>query len=191
MRCKEFLVDVCGNIIAKWRIKLYDVTFPCFSSGNCISNKICQQGDNEFCHYSHYCIRLDDYIQVRLGRKFFLLGAVNKGRPHKITKNWLLPPFSEKCTHWLYPPWLCGHTINFEKFDVFAPKILRPHLKTLTPLFKKYLHWTNPLLMTADVLYGQPLVRRNFGDSFADCSGKLFLDGGGWLDLALIYKGLS
>jgi len=42
-----------------------------------------------------------------------------------------LYPLSAKCQHWLNPlPCPCGHTINFEKSEVFCiKKCRRPHLK--------------------------------------------------------------
>jgi len=47
------------------------------------------------------------------------------------------------CPHWLNVAWLCDHTINFEKFEVFCIK--KCGLKNL-PLSAsaKCPHWTNP-----------------------------------------------
>jgi len=52
-----------------------------------------------------------------------LLGAVHKRRPYKIVKNWPLPP--------------CGHTINYENFEVFCTKKCgRPHLKNSSSIVR-------------------------------------------------------
>jgi len=73
-----------------------------------------------------------------------LLGAVHKGRPHKIAKIDLLPP----CP--------CGHTINFQKSEVFfTKKCGRPHLSS--PLSENVRTRQTPSPLTADIFYGQPL----------------------------------
>jgi len=69
------------------------------------------------------------------------------------TKSTTLP-----CPNWLkpLPPCPCGHTINFEKPEVFGTKKYgRLHLKNpLSPCP----HWTNhPSPLTVDVFYGRPL----------------------------------
>jgi len=86
---------------------------------------------------------------VRVQLCSILLGAVHKG----IAKNWLSSSLVHKnsaLTHPL-PPCTCGHTINFEKFEVFCTKkCRRPHLKN--PLLSCP-HWTNPPSpLTANVI---------------------------------------
>jgi len=59
------------------------------------------------------------------------LGAVNKGRPHKIAKNLPPPPLFAKCPLWLIPPCPCGHTINFEKSEDFLHQKVRTSASVL------------------------------------------------------------
>jgi len=83
------------------------------------------------------------------------LGAVHKERPHKIAKKMI--PFSLSAL--VQAPCSCGHLINFEKSDIFAPKKCgRPHLKNPLSLCSKNVRTRQPLTLTADVFYGQSLI---------------------------------
>jgi len=63
------------------------------------------------------------------------------------------------------PPCPCGHTINFEKPDIFCTKKCgHPHLKTPS-LSEKCPHRKNLLPLTADVLYRRPLISDGFSQS--------------------------
>jgi len=70
------------------------------------------------------------------------LGAIHKGNPHKIAKNW--PPLSAKWLHWLNLPCQCGHTINFENPEFCSKNCESLHLKT-PPLFRKMSALDKPL----------------------------------------------
>jgi len=87
------------------------------------------------------------------------LGVVHKRRPHKIAKNWppSLCPQNIRTGSTTSPPCPCRHTINFEKSEVICT-IKSGDLVWRTPLVRKISVLDNPSSLTADVLYGQPLV---------------------------------
>jgi len=71
-----------------------------------------------------------------------LKGAVHKGRPQKIVKNWPPSPWSAKCPHWLNP--LHCRTTTFKKSEVFCAKKCGPDVRIWrTPFPAKCPHWTN------------------------------------------------
>jgi len=95
-----------------------------------------------------------------------LLGAVHKGRPLKIDP--LAAKSPHRLKHPLLSPYLCGHTINSEKSDVFCTKKCgRPHLKYPSPFVRKMSALDTPT-PTADVFYGQPLIKKKKTASFSD-----------------------
>jgi len=79
------------------------------------------------------------------------------------TKSQKIPPMSEKCPHLTQPPsppCLCGHTINFEKPEIFCTKKCeRPHLNPLPPCPQNVRTGQPGPLLTADIFYRQPLIQ--------------------------------
>jgi len=67
-----------------------------------------------------------------------------------------LNPLVRKSSALSQPPLVHADTINFEKFDVFAPKSAHVHI--WIPPFYALLALDKPLLLTADVLYERPLM---------------------------------
>jgi len=80
-----------------------------------------------------------------------LLGVVHKGRPHKIAKKMIPSPLISKMFALIQPPCPCGHT----KFQSFCTKCVNVRISTLV---RKMSALDKPSL-TADVFYGQPLIR--------------------------------
>jgi len=78
-------------------------------------------------------------------------GAVHKRRPHKIAKNWSPSPLVR--TGLSPSSCLCGHTINFEKSEVFALK--SADVRIWRTLVCKMFALDNP--PTAGIFYGRPL----------------------------------
>jgi len=71
-----------------------------------------------------------------------LLGAVHKRCLHKIAKNWLpVRKLRTGLTSLISCP--CGHTINFKKSEVFAPKTVDDLIWSLS-LSEKCPYWMKP-----------------------------------------------
>jgi len=89
--------------------------------------------------------------------------AVHKGRPHKIAKNCLPSPPCPKNVRTGSTPLLpcpCGHTISFEKSEVFCFKKCTVHTSVYEESALSTLD--NPHPLSADVLYERPLTAANY-----------------------------
>jgi len=90
----------------------------------------------------------------------FIYGAIHKGRPHKIMKNWPSFPFVCKMSALAQPlssPGPCGHNINFEKSNVFCTKKCEHSIwRTEEPLLNVWLDNPPPYWITSPD-YGHPL----------------------------------
>jgi len=114
---------------------------------------------------------------------YFMLGVVQKRRPHKITKIDPLFPCPKNVRTGSTFPCPYGHTINFEKIGVFyTKKCGRLHMKTLPPLCPQNVSTgQTPFPLTTDVLYGHldsPLLEKyiiyliSWGAGFLHFYGK-------------------
>jgi len=155
-----FLQDVKNCKITMLRLHKAVLSDPCWYSKN-VSIIKTQKGINEL-HVSLFDLKsvssqikhLESYCSLSVLFKTVWFGAVHKGHPHKIANNW--PP----CPHWLnpLPSCPCGHTITFEKSDVFLIKKCGcPHLNPPSPSPQNVRTGQAPPPRSADVLYGRPL----------------------------------
>jgi len=91
----------------------------------------------------------------------FCIRGLHKRRPHKIAKNWPLPPHARKMSALDQPPLSVRTHHTFLKNPKFfcMKKCGRPQLKTLLPA--KCSHWNPPPFLSANVFYGRSLIRNS------------------------------